>query len=391
MPNLLIAPVGSKTNKLARRHWADTLERSVHFAANPHLTEPQRAVLRRFHPDGHAHFWGAVPAHDNRFTPTKADAARVQPGDVVLFTGDKHIQGIGEIGATFRNAAFADSLWAHGVGDPLSWHNVYSLRSLVPVHIPYAELQGPLEVSPNDNFMGLRLIPEQDPRVDRVLDALGIATFTTAERDTSQAHQTIATLTTKPSTLTSPESMNVAESSYQQAARSITIRRAEAVLVADFTASLDPGLRASGLNTAAGPVDRYLSTGPDHGHLIEAKAGPDHRYVRQALGQLLDYIDAIDNHPVTEASALLPERPADRDIKLLHRYGLGVIHRSEDGTYRHLPAPEAATAFWRTPTKAQQPELAALTASPTDILNRPGTATVQHPPAHLNQHSPRER
>ncbi|MEV5783732.1 hypothetical protein AB0L42_22370 [Streptomyces sp. NPDC052287] len=64
---------------------------------------------------------------------------RLSPGDAVLFTGLNHVRGIGEIGALFRNAAFAASMRGADEDDG-SRHDVYSLPSFTPVEIPYTEI-----------------------------------------------------------------------------------------------------------------------------------------------------------------------------------------------------------------------------------------------------------
>jgi hypothetical protein len=89
--------------------------------------------------------------------------AEVQRGDVVLFTGQNHVQGIGEVGHVFHNKVFADAMWPP---DPVngSWHNVYSLLAFQPALIPYQPLREALGSDPNDNFQGLRLV--RDHRVD---------------------------------------------------------------------------------------------------------------------------------------------------------------------------------------------------------------------------------
>ena len=100
---IIIAP--SFGSAAARRHWADTLDTKVDFASQRALLSPsEQSALDRLHPDGMAHFWGGVATQDR-------NVSRMQEGDFVLFTGQNMVRGIGEVGARFQNAAFADTMW----------------------------------------------------------------------------------------------------------------------------------------------------------------------------------------------------------------------------------------------------------------------------------------
>jgi hypothetical protein len=64
-----------------------------------------------------------------------ASVDTLQAGDVVLFTGNKHVQGIREIGTLIRDTALGDAL-GDTHPDRGSYSNVYSLRSFLPSRIP---------------------------------------------------------------------------------------------------------------------------------------------------------------------------------------------------------------------------------------------------------------
>ncbi len=143
-------------NAAARRHWADTIDRTVPFTDPRHASALRPAELRRLlvlHPEGRCHFWGATAAQDARMDT-------VRQGDVVLFTGQNHVRGIAEVGVTFRNRSFADTLWQPDSVKG-SWHNVYSLITFTPQRIPYQELRDALGSDERDNFMGLRIIRDE--------------------------------------------------------------------------------------------------------------------------------------------------------------------------------------------------------------------------------------
>ncbi len=137
----------------ARRHWADTLARTVPFR-EAGLCPADLARLDAVHPSGRARFWGATAKHDRRMDGVTA-------GDVALLTGRKHVLAIGEIGCAFRDPAFARHLWRPDPAKCL-WSNVYSFRRYWPVRIPYEEIWALPGFNPGDNFMGLRfLAPEK--------------------------------------------------------------------------------------------------------------------------------------------------------------------------------------------------------------------------------------
>ncbi len=152
-----------------RRHWADTIDRSVPFGAFADvLTAAELAALSDLHTSGAAHFWGATAKHDARMD-------RLSTGDVVLLTGQKQVLAVGEVGYAFRNPDFARAIWRPDPG-ACNWDNVYSLRGLVRARIPYQAVWALQGFNAGDNFMGLRLLTPT--RADSVLAGLGITTAT---------------------------------------------------------------------------------------------------------------------------------------------------------------------------------------------------------------------
>ncbi|ANZ43039.1 hypothetical protein BBK82_26460 [Lentzea guizhouensis] len=133
----------------ARRHWADTLTRTVPFR-EAGLDATDLAELTDAHPSGRARFWGATAQHDRRMDTLEA-------GAVVLLTGRKHVLAIGEVGHSFRDPAFARHLWRPDPARCL-WSNVYSFRRYWPARIPYEEIWALPGFTTGDNFMGLRFL-----------------------------------------------------------------------------------------------------------------------------------------------------------------------------------------------------------------------------------------
>lgn len=75
--------------------------------------------------------------------------------------------------------------------------------------------------------------------------------------------------------------------------------------------------------------------------LYEAKAGSTRGYIREALGQVLDYRRFIDD--ATKCRVLLPEEPAPDLASLLLTYGIGVAWPDSGGTFALLE-PDAVLA-----------------------------------------------
>jgi hypothetical protein len=43
---------------------------------------------------------------------------------------------------------------------------------------------------------------------------------------------------------------------------------------------------------------------------------------------------------------MFPSRPTDRDIELLHRYGIDCLHLTSSGTFLRREAPATARSTW---------------------------------------------
>ena len=103
--NVLIQP--SYGSGVGKANWKKTLDIEVDFRIRERanfLGSDERAALDAIHPNGNARFWGGVGSNDKTFD-------KLNSGDVVLFTGELHIQAIGEVGTSFRNEPFSLTLW----------------------------------------------------------------------------------------------------------------------------------------------------------------------------------------------------------------------------------------------------------------------------------------
>lgn len=316
----------------------------VSFVAGEHLqrlTPLEHAALLLLHPEGRAPFWGVSSYHDKR-------AAKLERGDIVLFTGQGRAFAAGEIGAVLRNGDFADLLWPPGKKEP-GWQNVYSLLRVEPTNVPYPELARLCGYKSNYGFAGAVFLEGKDAQ--RVLDGLHIspAAYTPAERP--ERPEDVAVPAPAPVSFIVPvERYVTASTSYQREEGTTLVDRTEGRLVGDYLATLGEDIDIGRLRTPVGPSD-VLTVGPTGRELIEAKGKAEHFYVRQALGQLLDYV-AHSANPVDRLAALFPERPGPFAVALLHRYGIDCIYQRSAGSFERLPATEsrrlAMRQIWNT-------------------------------------------
>ncbi len=257
--------------------------------------------------------------------------SRLRQGDVVLFTGQKVVRAVGEVGHSFRNPDFADTLW-NPDRDKGSYRNVYSLLRFQTTSIPYAEIWELPGFNVGDNFMGLRFLDAEKGAT--VLEGLHIYPETEARRAAERDDDLAQALGT--GTVVSTEAINVTRTSYERSSGTTLVHRAEALLVAAYRASLGGTASVGRVRTPSGVTDLYVHNG-DHVEIIEAKRSAHHGHVRDALGQLLDYV-AHAPHPVSRLTGLFPEPPSTADLALLHRYAVDCIYRTEGGTFQRIPA-----------------------------------------------------
>lgn len=327
MANVVIQP--SFGNPDARRHWRDTLDQQIDFRVDPlaaALTHSERVALDLVHPDGTARFWGATGNQDSQME-------KLGVGDVVLFTGAKMVRAVGEVGFSFRNERAANALW-----DPHpergSYRNVYSLLNFQTTEIPYEEIWDLPGFNHGDNFMGLRFLDAT--KADVLLEGLGIETATdSASAEGSDAGAVLDSV--RSGHIVPPEAMNVTRTEYLRLAGKVLVNRTEAMLVKRYRATLGE-FDVNRIRTSVGLTDLYV-VGSEWREIVEAKSGADHDYVRQALGQLLDYV-VHGSETIDHLSALFPARPADFDVRWLHRFGIDCVYEAEPDVFERASAPD---------------------------------------------------
>jgi hypothetical protein len=330
-PLVLIAPCYG--NPASRSRFADTLAHEVAFNKPPlieDLDAEDLELLLKLHPTGTARFWGALALHDKKLD-------RLAPGDPILFTGLKHVQALGRLGCRLRNRRLADALWKP---DPKtgSWSNVYSVLAFQPVRdITYSDIQVLAGYRSNDVFQETR-VPSPD-KAAAIISGLGLDADEIAshEEEDREAGERLLDVLSSDSKIIDAEASDVETGEYERTARTVLFRRAEARLVALYRKTLPEG-QDKRLQLDSDFSDLYHV---DDGDLIEAKRSSAHRYVRDALGQLLDYA-ARARHPINRLTALFPEAPARRDIELLNVYGIDCVYLAVDQEFCRLEAPVEA-------------------------------------------------
>jgi hypothetical protein len=157
------------------------------------------------------------------------------------------------------------------------------------------------------------------------------------EKEEQRAAEALLRALASDSTVVEAEASHVESTQYERKAGNVTVWRGEAQLVARYRRTL-PDTQAKRIRLAVGWTDLYRVKEAD---LIEAKVSARHRYVRQALGQLLDYA-AHCTLPVNRLTALFPTTPPPSDIQLLHAYGIDCLYWAGGEKFPRLEAPAEA-------------------------------------------------
>ncbi len=278
------------------------------------------------HPDNEARFWGMTANQDK-------GVDKLRTGDVVLFTGANHVQGIGEVGLVLRNAAVGDLLWKPHP-DRGSYHNVYSLKSFTFTQIPYAEIWALPSFNTGDNFMGARFLT--GTKADEILTGLDITTRTAAERERS-AQQAEVERAAKVLGFVADEALHVESTEYVHPGGRMTVNRFEALLVRRYREHL--GVETRRIRCDAGVTDMAIGTDDDL-EIVEAKSNTSRLSVRTAIGQLLDYGYHIPG--VRTFTILLPAQPEPSLESLCLRLGITLVYLDSEGHFTRCEAARGA-------------------------------------------------
>jgi hypothetical protein len=152
-----------------------------------------------------------------------------------------------------------------------------------------------------------------------------------------RADEALARALATDSAVVDAEASNTDSTQYQREPGTVFVQRQESRFVARYRQTL-PDARAKRLRLSVGLTDLYVV---DTGDLIEAKRSAAHRYVRDALGQLLDYA-ADCTQPLNRLTALFPAKPTARDVRLLHAHGIDCLYWQGGDHFLRLEAPAEA-------------------------------------------------
>ena len=173
---------------------------------------------------------------------------------------------------------------------------------------------------------------------DRLAEALSAPITESGQDDEDRrADEALERALATDAAVVDAEASNTDSTQYQREAATVTVERKESQFVARYRQTL-PTAEAKRLRLAVGLTDLYLV---DTADLIEAKRSPAHRYVREALGQLLDYA-AHCTQPLNRLTALFPGKPTASDIRLLHAYGIDCVYWEGGDRFARLEAPAEA-------------------------------------------------
>ena len=238
--------------------------------------------------------------------------------------------GFGRIGLLTDNAALGDALWPphpdHG-----SYRHVYTLAPLHLSEMTQTEFRQRGGFGPRDDFRGLRLLT--GTAADAFLAAFAreippASDGSPAERalqevkayeeaDTAVAHDLrwVQELTI--------ETISLADTRVRQRPES-TMHRGENLLIHDYVRTLPKSAIWRRYITPAGVTDLDVHLGGVH-ELLEAKSSAERGHIRQALAQLLDYAPALVGNTPDVRTVLVPSRPTESAVSLLHRYGVNCV------------------------------------------------------------------
>ncbi len=310
MTRVLIQPA---SNPAAHRHYRDTIERPVLLSPRPELPDALRDQLLDRYPSGAARMWGAIGRHASPF-------GSVTSGDVALFTRKNHVVSAGVVGVKFRSAALADTLWGPDKDGRL-WELMYTVDALAPLDVPYTEFNALIDDSLANVHMAFRLL-DRDKSV-RAIAGLRLDELVTEVTVDPAPGRTVGTVV-------DPENSTGATTSYVLPAREVAIARREAVLVRTYRQTLEAAgheCRAVFIPVYGGFTDLCDMT---DAVLIEAKGSVERHRIREAIGQLFDYVRYLPFRPARLA-VLLPEPPAPDLLVLMASLGVDCIIQQDSG------------------------------------------------------------
>ncbi|MFJ6389003.1 hypothetical protein ACIQJT_15485 [Streptomyces sp. NPDC091972] len=156
----IFAQPASLKRPSVRAHYEETILQPVDLASHTDLLDRRvTQTLAGLFPSGQAQIWGITPGIDGANLP---QIRKMQPGDVVFFSGSGRLYLVGTVALTWHNRALAHRLW--GVDDRTgqTWEYMYALTGVRGIDFPMAEIRSLLRWNPRRNIQGFVALREAD-------------------------------------------------------------------------------------------------------------------------------------------------------------------------------------------------------------------------------------
>ncbi|MFJ3841856.1 hypothetical protein ACWGHM_34640 [Streptomyces sp. NPDC054904] len=149
----------SRSQKVVKKHYEDTIANPVAFEQYAHLLEPDVLdQLKQLFPSGQAQMWGIVPGQRE---VNVAHVKKMSAGDWVFFTGDKKLYLGGTIALMWHSPELAEELWQKN-DNGQTWEYMYALSGTRGFDIPMDEIRSILGWKSTRNVMGITVLGEDD-------------------------------------------------------------------------------------------------------------------------------------------------------------------------------------------------------------------------------------
>ena len=148
-----------RSDKNVDQHYRDTILSPVAFDQHIDLLGTELAdQLKAVFPDGTAPMWGITPGLDQK---NVRRVEKLNPGDWIIFSGDKHLYFGGVIALLWRNAPLAERLW--GTDDNgNTWEYMYALAETRGFDVPFEEVRDTLVWKPKRIVQNVTILKESE-------------------------------------------------------------------------------------------------------------------------------------------------------------------------------------------------------------------------------------
>lgn len=154
MSHIILQPSGSKD---AKEHYENTVKKPVDISRLAKFIKgPELDNLKKMYPDGQVPVWGVTPGKNDA---NKGKWDKIEPSDIVLFSGDKKIFSSATVSYKLHNKALATDLWGTDA-DGNTWEYIYFLDEVNKHEIPYELFNRVVGYSPNYIIQGFNVLDD---------------------------------------------------------------------------------------------------------------------------------------------------------------------------------------------------------------------------------------